>query len=91
MSGGHLDYIRYDLESLADTIEDGVHPRHDEGVFPSDVSWDRDVLLAFIRDLADLLHAYEWWKSGDTREEKYRDAEELFMEKWDLEQAYTGE
>lgn len=41
-----------------------------------------DELNDMIPCLVDLLHALEWWKSGDTIEEDYRKAASDFKEKW---------
>ena len=35
-----------------------------------------------IADLCKVLHAVEWWQSGDTCEETYRETVEKFKKKW---------
>ena len=35
-----------------------------------------------IKDLCDVLHDLEWWKSCDTSEEKYRETVKAFKQKW---------
>ena len=35
-----------------------------------------------IKDLAKVLHALEWWQSGDTRENTYREEVSRFKAKW---------
>ena len=35
-----------------------------------------------IKDLCDLLHALEWWQSGDTSESRYREELSRFKAKW---------
>ena len=35
-----------------------------------------------MEDVAELLHQVEWWCSGDSDEERYREAAEKFKEKW---------
>ena len=35
-----------------------------------------------IKDLADVLHDLEWWKSGDSSEDKYRATLAKFKTKW---------
>ena len=35
-----------------------------------------------IKDLCDLLHALEWWQSGDTSESTYREELSRFKAKW---------
>ena len=35
-----------------------------------------------IKDLCDLLHTLEWWQSGDTSEDRYREELSCFKAKW---------
>lgn len=35
-----------------------------------------------IKDLCEVLHDLEWWQSGDSGEEKYRETVKKFKEKW---------
>ena len=35
-----------------------------------------------IKDLCDVLHDLEWWHSGDSGEEDYRETVKKFKEKW---------
>ena len=35
-----------------------------------------------IKDLCDLLHTLEWWQSGDTSEDRYREKLSRFKTKW---------
>ena len=35
-----------------------------------------------MKDLCELLHDLEWWQSGDTQEDDYRDAVKKFKQKW---------
>ena len=35
-----------------------------------------------IKDLCGVLHDLEWWQSGDTSEEKYRETLSAFKKKW---------
>lgn len=35
-----------------------------------------------IKDLCDLLHTLEWWQSGDTSEDRYREKLSCFKAKW---------
>ena len=35
-----------------------------------------------IKDLVPVLHALEWWQSGDTNEEDYREELDEFKKKW---------
>lgn len=81
MSGGSLNYAYSKLRhNVIESIERGDGTG---GVERSDVAWDVDETIEYLDDLAALLRAYEWWASGDTGEEKYREVECEFMEKWD--------
>lgn len=35
-----------------------------------------------IKDLAEVLHALEWWQSGDSSEDTYREKLAIFKAKW---------
>lgn len=35
-----------------------------------------------IRDLCEVLHDLEWWQSGDSGEERYRNTLKKFKDKW---------
>ena len=35
-----------------------------------------------IKDLVEVLHDLEWWQSGDSSEEKYRETLAIFKKKW---------
>lgn len=35
-----------------------------------------------MKDLVDVLHDVEWWRSGDSSEEKYRETVKKFKKKW---------
>jgi hypothetical protein len=35
-----------------------------------------------IKDLVEVLHDLEWWQSGDTSEERYRETLAKFKKKW---------
>lgn len=35
-----------------------------------------------IKDLCDVLHDLEWWQSGDSDEETYRETVQKFKDKW---------
>lgn len=63
MSGGYLDYICYELNDIADRID------------------DREI-KDLVKDLADLLHDYEWWQSGDYGSETYYETRNKFKAKW---------
>lgn len=80
MSGGHLNYAHSKLRH--NVIDNIKHGDGTGGVTNEDVEWDVDETLEYLNDLADLLKAYSWWKSGDTVEADYREVERAFMEKW---------
>lgn len=83
MSGGSLDYVYSDIRRAKEEIEHGENLEGgSRGVNPEEVGWNCSEVLELFEDLAVLLRAYEWWDSGDTSEEKYREAEEAFLEKW---------
>lgn len=62
MSGGHFDYEDQKLEELADKIYEEK----------TDVEKE---LASLLRSLAQVLHDYDYWKSGDHSEHK-------FLESW---------
>lgn len=39
-------------------------------------------LEELLQDFCDLLHDLEWWQSGDTVEEDYRESVTVFKKKW---------
>ena len=66
MSGGHFDYMDRRLYEWS-----------------SQVRMDGNPLLAdLLHDLGDLLHEYDWWKSGDTGREKWLNAWDAWKKKW---------
>lgn len=81
MSGGALDYVHSDIRyQVIEKIEHGDVAFEDGGVDDSEVAWDVDETIGYLDDLAGLLKAYEWWKSGDTGERAYREVEREFVE-----------
>ncbi len=70
MSGGHFDYKD---SSLMWTM------------FPSaiceNVMEDREI-SCLVWDILNLIHDYDWYASGDTREEDYLKAKNTFKKKW---------
>jgi len=81
MSGGHFEYNEEHLRTLSKQISGHGSYR---GVDPEKVNWDIETISEFLYDLFELFHAYDYWVSGDTREEKYRKAEQEFISKWDM-------
>lgn len=39
-------------------------------------------LNAMMKDLVDLLHDLEWWRSADSDEKRYRESVNKFKKKW---------
>lgn len=71
MSGGHFDYkdsaLKSEMFGWTDT--------------PSNVLEDRE-LSELTWDLLDVIHAYDWYKSGDTCKETYLKEKDEFKKKW---------
>lgn len=57
----------YKFEEIRDTYVGRMH----------DIELDK-----LMKDLVVLLKALEWWRSGDTGQETYREAVSIFKEKW---------
>lgn len=69
MSGGHFDYKDNYLNDFAETLCLDITREKDPKV--------RSILLSMILDLermGNLLHAYDWWISGDTDKESFLEA-----------------
>ena len=86
MSGGHFNYLN---DTLCYEIYGwGVDPDYgNEGFKQSEIARDINPLEDFIVselvfDVLCLLHSYDWYKSGDTDEETYREDVKHFKEKW---------
>lgn len=71
MSGGHFEYIDSQLK-------DEIFGWSDK---PSNVFEDREI-SELIWDVLDLIHAFDWYKSGDTCKETYLKAKAEFKKKW---------
>lgn len=71
MSGGHFDYKDSALKSEMFGWTDA----------PRNVLEDRE-LSELTWDLLDVIHAYDWYKSGDTCKETYIEAKDKFKKKW---------
>ena len=69
MSGGAFDYFYLRLEDVADQIY-------------REVSDEEKTLAELLRDLAKTLKALEWWKSGDTDFEDFKEEFDKFRAKW---------
>ena len=71
MSGGHFEY----KDSALKTEMFGWTDR------PTNVLEDRE-LSELAWDLLDVIHAYDWYKCGDTCKETYLKAKNEFKKKW---------
>lgn len=71
MSGGHFDYKDMSLKSEMFGWSDK----------PFNVLEDRE-LSELTFDLLEVIHQYDWYKSGDTRKETYLKAKDKFKKKW---------
>ena len=71
MSGGHFDYKDMSLKSEMFGWSDK----------PFNVLEDRE-LSELTFDLLEVIHLYDWYKSGDTCKETYLKAKDKFKKKW---------
>ena len=77
MSGGFWDYRNDTLQS--DIFGWGITTT--EEAMKSNPFKDKEI-SGIVFDLFQLLHEYDWYSSGDTSEETYREAVKTFKEKW---------
>ena len=71
MSGGHFNYVDSHLKSEI----------FGWGNKPSNVFEDVEI-SELVFDVLDLVHAFDWYKSGDTCRETYLKAKADFKKKW---------
>ena len=71
MSGGRFDYIDSRCKSEIFGWDDRFR----------NVFEDREI-SELIFDVFDLIHAYDWYASGDTSEGKWLTAKDAFKKKW---------
>lgn len=71
MSGGHFGYIDMNLKAEIFGWSDTPHNAF-EDMEISKLVWD----------VLDLIHAYDWYKSGDTCKETYLKKKAEFKKKW---------
>ena len=69
MSGGAFEYFYYKLEEIANLI---YEHRSKEEIILSDL----------LRDLSEVLHDLEWYRSGDTDFEDFKKSFDKFKNKW---------
>ena len=71
MSGGHFEYkdsaLKSEMFGWTDTPHNVLEDRE-----LSELTWD----------LLEVIHAYDWYKSGDTCKETYLKAKDKFKKKW---------
>ncbi len=71
MSGGHFNYVNDYLQSELFGYKDR----------PTNVLEDREI-SELVWDVLQLIHTFDWYKSGDTGKETYMVAKEKFKKKW---------
>lgn len=71
MSGGHFNYVDSHLKSEIFGWDNK----------PSNVFEDVEI-SELVFDVLDLIHAFDWYKSGDTCRETYLKAKADFKKKW---------
>ena len=71
MSGGHFDYKDMGLKSEIFGWEDK----------PTNAFEDKEI-SELVWDVLDLIHDFDWYKSGDTSKEDYLKAKADFKKKW---------
>lgn len=71
MSGGHFEYIDSRLKDEMFGWSDTWH----------NVMEDREI-SELVWDVLNLIHAFDWYRSGDNGEEDYLKAKDKFKKKW---------
>ena len=71
MSGGHFGYLDSSLKCEIFGLADK----------PKNVFEDREI-SELTWDLLNLIHEYDWYKSGDTSKEEYLSEKKKFKNKW---------
>jgi hypothetical protein len=71
MSGGYFEYMDSQLKSEIFGWDDQFH----------NVFEDREI-SELVWDVLDLIHDYDWYKSGDTCKETYLKSKAEFKKKW---------
>ena len=86
MSGG---LWQYDNDTLAQSIYgwDMLPDYGEDGFSQSTEAWERNpledkLMSELVWDVFCVLHSYDWYKSGDTCEDSYREDVETFKSKW---------
>ena len=71
MSGGHFNYVD-------STLKAEIFGWTDK---PCNVFEDKEI-SELVWDVLDLIHDFDWYKSGDTNKVKYLEAKDKFKKKW---------
>ena len=77
MSGGHWNYVN---DSLMNEIFGYIVDASEEAAARNPLE-DR-IISEIVYDIFDLLHEFDWYKSGDTGPDAYRNAVNRFKQKW---------
>lgn len=80
MSGGHWNYMDMSLRNEMFDYADDV--RTTNPLEDAEIS-------QIVFELFDLMHNFDWYKSGDTEEETYLEAKKKFKDKWLRNKHYT--
>ena len=86
MSGGHFNYKNDNL--CSEIFGWGLSPDYGEHGFKQSKIARRmnpledSIISELVFDVFCLLHSYDWYESGDTCEETYREDVKRFKEKW---------
>ena len=84
MSGGHFNYQN---DSLCEEIF-GIYPNYGDRGFSRSAQARRKnpfkdfIISELVYDVFCLLHSFDWYESGDTGEEDYREDVMRFKDKW---------
>lgn len=79
MSGGHFDYNQYQISDIADQIERDlirIGTKNDYGdIFeiPDDISDKMLETIALLRKCEKMVQAIDWYMSGDTGDDSFRE------------------
>ena len=83
MSGGYFDYrndyMKTDIFGYEFNADYGVDAFKNQKV--PNVFEDREI-SELVADVFDLLHSFDWYKSGDTGKDTYLKDKERFKKKW---------
>lgn len=69
MSGGHWDYIQFKTEEIANELNSEL------------LKEEREFGL-LLKDISQVLHDCDWWKSGDTSKDNFIKSWNRFKAKW---------